>query len=205
MKDKVIKKRIGTKIKILKAATTLFSELGYKGTSIRNIAREVNIRESAIYNHYKNKEELFLDVTKNILPSPLTQENKIKDLAIEGKSYLIAYTQHYKELTIDKNNENMFRLLMIELFQNKNLREQFMHDFHDESIKKISEGFFIMMQNNLIPFGDPMLLSFEFLSTLFYIRLQTTILNFDNKSIDYQLSLFDKHVDYFWDSIKKDN
>ena len=51
-------KSSGTKQKILQVSTTLFSELGYKGTSVRKIAKNVGIRESAIYNHYKNKEEI---------------------------------------------------------------------------------------------------------------------------------------------------
>ena len=49
-------KMISTKEKILKASSTLFSEHGYKGTSVRKIASEVGIRESALYNHFKNKE-----------------------------------------------------------------------------------------------------------------------------------------------------
>ena len=63
-------KRGNTKAKILKVSTTLFSELGYKGASVRKIAAAVGIRESAIYNHYKNKEEIFLEVAKGIFSSP---------------------------------------------------------------------------------------------------------------------------------------
>ena len=37
----------GTKSKILKEAKALFSELGYKGASVRKIASKVGIRESA--------------------------------------------------------------------------------------------------------------------------------------------------------------
>ena len=197
------KKKIGTKAKILKVSTTLFSELGYKGTSVRKIASEVGIRESAIYNHYKNKEEIFIEVSKEIFSSPFSAEdNDVREIAMKGKAYLSKFTTQYKLLTFDKSNENMFRLLMIELLQNEELREQFMSNFHDKNIKVLSEGFFIMMQNNLIRSQDPMVIAYEFLSTLFYIRLQVTLLRFDSKSTNHLSTMFEKHVEFFWESIK---
>jgi len=195
-------KRSPTKEKILKVSTTLFSELGYKGASVRKIASTVGIRESAIYNHYKNKEEIFLEVAKGIFSSPFSiEEEEIKQLALRGKPFLQKFTMQYKMLTFDKNNENMFRLLMIELLQNKSLREQFMSEFHDKNVKILSEGFFIMMQNSLVRSGDPMMMSYEFLSTLFYIRLQVTLMRFDSLSTNSLATQFEKHVDFFWESI----
>jgi len=193
----------GTKEKILKVATLLFSKLGYKGASVRKIASEVGIRESALYNHFKNKEEIFLEVAKNIFSSPFSIDSiEIKELALRGKPFLQKFTMQYKMLTFDKSNENMFRLLMIELMQNKSLREQFMSQYHDKNIKLLSEGFFIMMQNSLVRSSDPMLMAYEFISTLFYIRLQVTILRFDASSTNSLSTQFEKHVDFFWESIK---
>jgi len=196
-------KRSGTKEKILKVATILFSELGYKGSSVRKIASEVGIRESAIYNHYKNKEAIFLEVAKGIFSSPFSfSSDEIKELALRGKPFLQKFTTQYKMLTFDKKNENMFRLLMIELMQNRGLREQFTSEFHDKNVKILSEGFFIMMQNSLIRSGDPMMISYEYLSTLFYIRLQVTLMRFDSLSTNSLSTQFEKHVDFFWESIK---
>ncbi len=192
-----------TKKRILKVATTLFSQLGYRGASVRKIAKEVGIRESALYNHFTNKEAIFLEVAKEIFSSPFSlSTDEIKELALRGKPFLQKFTMQYKMLTFDKSNENMFRLLMIELMQNKELREQFMSEFHNKNIKILSEGFFIMMQNNLIRSGDPMIAAYEFLSTLFYIRLQVTLLRFDAQSTNAFATQFEKHVDFFWESIK---
>jgi len=201
--EQVVLRRTGTKEKILKTATALFSQYGYKGTSIRKIASTVGIRESAIYNHYKNKEEIFLEVARNIFSSPFSfSHDEIKELALRGKAFLQKYAMQYKMLTFDKSNENMFRLLMIELMQNKSLREQFMSEFHDKNIQLLSEGFFVMMQNSLIRSSDPMLISYEFISTLFYIRMQVTLLRFDAQSTNSLSTQFEKHVDFFWESIK---
>ena len=192
-----------TKQKILKVSSKLFSEYGYKGTSVRKIASEVGIRESALYNHFKNKEEIFFCVAKEIFTSPFSDDNlDIKESALKGKVFLQKFAMQYKLLTFDKNNENMFRLLMIELFQNQELREQFMDEFHNKNIKTLSEAFFIMMQNSLIRSSDPMMISYEFLSTLFYIRLQVTLMRFDNNSTNNLSTQFEKHVEFFWESIR---
>jgi len=201
--EKAVSKPSGTKEKILKVATILFSELGYKGASVRKIAAQVGIRESALYNHFKNKEEIFLAVAANIFSTPFgTQDDELKELASKGKPFLNKFVMQYKLLTFDKSNENMFRLLLIELLQNKELREKFMEEFHNKNIKLLSEGFFMMMQNGLIRSADPMTVSYEFLSTLFYIRLQVTLLRFDSLSTNALATQFEKHVDFFWESIK---
>jgi len=192
-----------TKDKILKVSSDLFSELGYKGTSVRKIADKIGIKQSALYNHFDNKEDIFLNVAKNIFASPFsTSDDDIRHSAMTGKAYLNKFAMQYKLLTFDKNNENMFRLLMIELFQNKELREQFMEEFHNKNIKVLSEAFFVMMQNSLIRSSDPMIVAYEFLSTLFYARLQITLMRFDNSSTDSLSTQFEKHVEFFWESIK---
>ena len=49
-----------TRSTILKAAIHLFSRQGYEGVSMRNIAEAVNITTPALYNHFKNKQSLYL-------------------------------------------------------------------------------------------------------------------------------------------------
>ncbi len=203
MSEKILSvKSNSTKLKILKESKALFSQLGYKGTSVRKIASKVGIRESALYNHFKNKEEIFLNITKDIFVSPFSFSiQSIQESASKGKPFLKKYAMQYKLLTFDKDNESMFRIVLIELLQNKIFREQFMSQFHDKNVKILSEGFFIMMKNNLVHPGDPMMMSYEFLSTLFYIRLQITLLRFDKISTNSLSTQFEKHVDFFWANI----
>ena len=47
-----------TKERLIKAALDLFSENGYEGTSVDQIAKVVGIKAPSIYAHFKGKEEL---------------------------------------------------------------------------------------------------------------------------------------------------
>ena len=58
----------GTKAKIMSAALDLFSRYGYAGSSIRHIAKEVGIRESAIYNHFESKEAILSEILAEYSP-----------------------------------------------------------------------------------------------------------------------------------------
>ena len=55
-----------TKERIARAAVRLFSRKGFKGTTIKDIAREVGITEGAIYRHFASKEDIIRHLTKRI-------------------------------------------------------------------------------------------------------------------------------------------
>ncbi|MCL1983197.1 MAG: TetR family transcriptional regulator [Clostridiales bacterium] len=49
---------VGTKKKIFYSAIRLFTERGYENVSLNDIADTIGIRQSAIYNHFKSKQEI---------------------------------------------------------------------------------------------------------------------------------------------------
>jgi len=193
-----------TKETIIKCARELFSLYGYKGTSVRKLAAQVGVRESALYNHFKNKEDIFLAVSESIFSAhyPRSLESDITEKAKGGKSFLSRFVTDYKLVTFDKHNESLFRILMLELLQNRSLRKSFKEQYHDKNNKLLSQAFFIMMQDDLIKSSDPMLLANEFMAPLFYLRLQVTLLRLDGESTNALATQFEKHVEFFWDSIR---
>lgn len=48
-----------TRQKIMAAAMELFSQRGFEAVSVRDIAGAVGLRESSLYNHFRNKREIF--------------------------------------------------------------------------------------------------------------------------------------------------
>ena len=47
-----------TKEQILNNALNMFAKSGYNAVSIRDIAKTVNIKESSIYYHFHNKQDI---------------------------------------------------------------------------------------------------------------------------------------------------
>ncbi|BCD68100.1 TetR/AcrR family transcriptional regulator [Nitratiruptor sp. YY09-18] len=193
-----------TKDKILTAAIELMAEGGYSGASMRKIARKVGIRESAIYNHFKNKDEIFQTIMQQLFSNPFEdffQKKPIEEYAPKGKRYLYEYAATIKLLTFDPKNEKLFRIILAELLHNKDVRKLFLKYFYDENIKQLSKAFFIMMQNGLIRSADPMLMAQEFFAPFLYWRIDITLLRIDEESTQHLSTIFEKHVDFFWENV----
>ncbi|MGM0533916.1 MAG: TetR/AcrR family transcriptional regulator [Campylobacterota bacterium] len=198
---------LSTKEKIIKEAIELFSQLGYKGTTVRKIASAVGIKQSALYNHFKNKEQIFETIIAQIGSSALDElyEKYDEDTLVEkNKLFLSEFVTVFKLISFDKKNEKIFKIMMIELFQNQSVRNSFNEYFYQQNLKKLSQVFFIFMQNGLIHSHDPLLLANEFLSPLFFYQMQVVLQKTDNKSTTVTASMFEKHTEFFWDRIKTD-
>ncbi len=197
-----------TKDKILKHALKLFSTKGFKETTVRDIAGSIGVKQSALYNHFKNKDEILETLISNLTSSSIVTlfDNKdASELHKEGKSLLSSIGTTFKLLSFDKQNEALFKLLMQEIFKNERIREIYNEYFYQENVKKLSSIFFSMMQEDIIKSSDPLLLANEFFSPLFFYQMQISLLKLDNKSTSSAVSLFEKHVEFFWNNIKIEN
>lgn len=56
---------MSTKDRILDEALTLFSENGYDGTSVEQIAEKVGIKAPSLYKHFKGKEDILNAIIDN--------------------------------------------------------------------------------------------------------------------------------------------
>ncbi|HFQ61788.1 MAG TPA: TetR/AcrR family transcriptional regulator [Epsilonproteobacteria bacterium] len=194
-----------TKEKILKTALKLFSEKGYKATTVRDIAGAMGVKQSALYNHFKNKDEILETLISNLTSSAIVtlfDDKDTQEPKNQGKALLASIGTTFKLLGFDGQNEALYKLLMQEIFRNERIREIYNEHFYQENVKKLSGLFFGMMQEELIKSSDPLLLANEFFSPLFFYQMQVTLLKLDKKSTSSVVSMFEKHVDYFWDNIK---
>ena len=194
-----------TKDKILKHALKLFSSKGYKATTVRDIAGSIGIKQSALYNHFKNKDEILETLISNLTSSAIVtlfDDKEAQELHKQGKSLLMSIATTFKLIGFDGQNEALFKLLMQEIYRNERIREIYNEHFYQENVKKLSGLFFGMMQEEMIKSSDPLLLANEFFAPLFFYQMQVSLLKLDKKSTSSAVSLFDKHVDMFWDNIK---
>ena len=65
-----------TRREILDAALDLFAVGGYFGTSMRQIARAVGVRESALYHHFAAKEAILEGLLAELGPARAQQDRK---------------------------------------------------------------------------------------------------------------------------------
>ena len=89
---------MSTKEDIIDAATALFAERGYRGMTMKEIAKQVGIKAPSIYAFFKNKEDVFLHIYQGVL-------NEHLQLAAANAS-----TTHYA--SVKSQLDAMFRSIM---------------------------------------------------------------------------------------------
>lgn len=83
-----------TKNLILDVALNLFSKYGYDGIGLRDLAQEVGIRESAIYKHFKGKQDIF-----DSLVERMNEEYNTFIQTINIQSNLSVMIERYKTIS----------------------------------------------------------------------------------------------------------
>ncbi|MFX1559365.1 MAG: TetR/AcrR family transcriptional regulator [Promethearchaeota archaeon] len=105
-----------TKKQILKSAYQLFVDRGYRGSSMRDIAKHAGIKASSVYNHFENKEQIFEAVF--IEKHPMFRILEILD-SIRGDTAEELLTNAVNRLTKELRSEpallNLFFVELVEM------------------------------------------------------------------------------------------
>lgn len=134
---------------ILKNALHMFSKSGYSGVSIRDIAKTVNIKESSIYYHFKNKQDildsLIGEYEKQIENMTSMLMNSMQSMNGESPFSLNWLNEYYFEQYLFSPFCNqMMRLLTIEQFHDERIGKLYEHYLFDLP-KSIQTGAFMML------------------------------------------------------------
>ena len=114
-----------TKERIMDTALSLFADSGYEAVSIRDICREVGIKESSVYYHFKNKRDI-LDSLLNRFEEYINSLLGIFRFAsVTGGSLSFDWmdTYFFDRYLFDPFCNKLMRLLMIEQFHDERIRE----------------------------------------------------------------------------------
>src|SRR3954470_20807786 len=107
-----------TRREILDAALDLFAVAGYFGTSMRQIARAVGVRESALYHHFSSKEAILDALLGDLGPAKAQQLASVdvpavvKQLGLEGMLRLLS--DRILEEWASPREQKFFRILLSE-------------------------------------------------------------------------------------------
>jgi len=106
---------IESRKRILTAAIKIFSEYGYKGTSMRMIARRAHISVGGLYLYFKSKDDLYLTLMKNRLDDLMGKTREalrdVRDPAEAIKTFLklrLSYAREHRELILAMGRDHGF-------------------------------------------------------------------------------------------------
>ena len=64
-----LRRPVDTRDRVLQAAQALFAEFGYRGTSLRDIARRIGVKAPSLLHHFPSKQQLYLAVLDQMFES----------------------------------------------------------------------------------------------------------------------------------------
>ena len=186
-----------TRQAILDAALDLFAAKGYFGTSLRDVATVVGVRESALYNYFAGKEALFdalLDAhqtIKNERLAPLA-DGPIKD----GRTLLLQLAQTTLDSYVEPREEKLFRILMsdgIRLAKDGRLN---LHERMGHGRERMLDIMSRLIREGWLRKADVNMLSLAFLSPLIVWR-QLHAIDASLPMIQHPRAFARQHVDQF--------
>ena len=192
-----------TEEKIFKTAIELFSQKGYNGVSIREIARAVGIKESSIYNHYKNKDkilETIFNYYKNQMnKTGLSEEDLNKKIgSITFEQFWTKGLANFQKATEDPLLEKINNIILLEMFRDERARDIALEELFHRQQKVVSKIFTKMQKNGIITKDfDPEVLALEYTYPMLGLRFEYNILknwNFDTKEIQQKMAQHIKFI-----------
>ena len=170
-----------TREKIIYEALSLFSIKGYDAVTIREIASEVGIKESSIYNHFKNKQDILNKIIEETLKRyystlenvqvPESEDDNVSELYdnITDDTFLDICTKIFLFYLKDDYISKLRRLLTIEQYGNKEIGEIFRHVFIDRILETQSQVLQKFIDSGRFIQGDAYTMALHFYSPVFLL------------------------------------
>ncbi len=189
-----MKEKRNTKETIIEKSMKLFSVNGFHAVSIRQIADEVGIGNSALYKHFKSKQEIFdviverskeryIGKCKSMVNSEIRGVEQVKDICI----------QMFRYQTEDEWIVMFRRLLIIEQFSNEKIANIYREFFIQIPLQSQQAIFEILIEKGLMWKKNPVVLSMELYAPFFMYHT----VNEQSKEL---IDLFKEHVEYFFEN-----
>ena len=138
--------------KILEAALEKFSQNGYQGTSIDEIASACGMKAPNIYKYFKGKEAILDAIANMSIEGYMNRMNMTPDslIWIHNSKELKIFTMHQMKYTINNDRIRKIRkMCAIEQFRSEKFGRQ-LTEHQMENIQKLYEKIF----SELIEFGE---------------------------------------------------
>ena len=154
-----------TKERILTAALEMFSQKGYEGTNIRELAASLGLVKSGLYKHFESKEALWNALLDRMIAYYGERFGSPAHLppVPDSPDEFIAMTMRMAELTIHDEQIVMTRkVLTLEQFRDDRARELATKHFLTGLTEMFTKIFAGMMDNGMIRRDEPAMLAFAY-------------------------------------------
>ena len=178
-----------TKNRILDEALIMFAENGYKGTNLRSLASQLGLSKSALYKHYKSKEDIWsclLDRMESYYAQRFGSES---NLPPQPKSCeeLLMLTMGMIRFTVNDRKIILTRkLLLTEQFHDERVKKLATKHFLEGTQKIFSKVFEGMMTDGLLKKDNPEMLSFTYTAPI------TSLVHLCDREPENQEQIFKK-------------
>jgi AcrR family transcriptional regulator len=197
-----------TKDTIFDVSINLFSKKGFNNVSIRDIAGEVGIKQSSLYNHFSSKDEILKDIydlfiaeSANVFP-PL----ECLDAFIKNSTPIDFFktgNQLFLEHMLNARMEKVWRILLIERFSDQRAAQIILEESYNKSLAFIKTTLQKMIEQKKIKEVDTQVCSYEYIypmNFMFFEYIVSGIIHHDKLSLEKQM---DEHMNFFYNSILK--
>lgn len=205
---------MNTKEKIIDEALTLFSQRGYSGVSVKEIAGAVGIKDSSIYKHFSSKKDIF----DTILTKMTGLMDNLADSLHIADAYKGDASPYFSSLTVDELVElskkiflfylkdrfaaRFRRMLTIEQYSNSEISSLYKKIFTSDSIDYQSVVFRQLIDCGAFNEADPEILAMSFYSPIFLLICRC---DGDADREEEALALIERHVREFAKTYSKQN
>jgi AcrR family transcriptional regulator len=183
-------KNVSTKERIFDAAIDLFSRKGFEGVSVREIARNVGIKESSLYNHFRNKDDILakiFDFYQNEMEKTSLSEEYLdeKISTIPAQEFWEKGLANFQRATQTSVVQKISKIVLLEMFRDERARDIALNEFFTRQQKLTETIFSLMKKKGLIRKGlDPELLAMEYTYGMLAMQFEYNILNNWNLGTD---------------------
>lgn len=202
--------KVNNKDKIFDISIDLFSQYGYDGVSIRQIASEVGIKESSIYNHYSNKQEILTTILSYYVEEMVRDDIPIEQASMNLDKGFDFFYEAGSDAFLSKLKEDKMmkitRLLFIESYHNDEVRDFLKKSIIEAPVEGWMNLFNLMKSKGVIKKDcDVRQLSESFFYYGMFLLFEHFILNYPEDDEKFFNDFMDKtksHARTIFDSVK---
>lgn len=154
---------MNAKEKLLEAASQLFEQNGYSGTTTAAVALKAGVAEVTLFRHFKNKANLFRETIKRIQSSVdlnFVQENQTEDYKVTINHFSRSICRYFIE------QSRTIRMMQFESIRNPELK-MMLREGPLKILNQLEKLFTDLISSGTIRERDPRILAESLLSLIF--------------------------------------